>query len=132
MGIISYLLDTHTFLWSVIESSKLSDAAKNAIGSTNAQLFISSISAFEIANKHRIGKLPGFDDMVINYFDILQSFGVIELPVNMKHAHFAGSFEWFHRDPFDRFLAAQSYIENLVLITNDEVFSSLPWVSTLW
>jgi len=132
MGIVKYLLDTHTFLWSAIESRKLSDAAKNAIGSAGEQVFVSAVSAYEITNKYRIGKLPGFENVIENYFDIIKKFNVNELPINMKHAHFAGAFEWAHRDPFDRFLAAQAYIEKMVLITNDEVFDMLPWVTTLW
>ena len=46
----------------------------------------------------------------------------------MRHAHFAGKFEWSHRDPFDRLLAAQAFVENLMLITDDAVFDSLPWL----
>ena len=55
-----------------------------------------------------------------------------ELPVTTHHAHFAGKFEWTHRDPFDRLLAAQAYMENLTLITNDSAFDTLPWLHVLW
>ena len=132
MGIVNYLLDTHILLWSANDSRKLSDDVKNVIKNTDVQLFVSTVSAYEITNKYRIGRLPGYENVMKNYFDILHKFGVYELPVNMKHAYLAGKFEWFHRDPFDRFLAAQAYIENLVLITNDVVFHSLPWVSVFW
>jgi PIN domain nuclease of toxin-antitoxin system len=132
MGTVGYLLDTHTFLWAVCESVKLSNTAKNKIEDTNAQIFVSAVSAYEIMNKHRIGKLPEFEDIVENYLDILQKFGADELPINTRHAHFAGKFEWAHRDPFDRLLAAQAFTENLTLITNDEAFNALPWASVLW
>ena len=132
MGTVGYLLDTHTFLWAVRGSVNLSVTAANIIKDMNVRVFASSISAYEIMNKHRIGKLPEFDDVAKNYFVFVEKLGVISLPVNDQHAHFAGKFEWTHRDPFDRLLAAQAYVENLTLITNDEVFNSLPWVSVLW
>jgi PIN domain nuclease of toxin-antitoxin system len=54
------------------------------------------------------------------------------LAVSSSHAFFAAKFEWEHRDPFDRILAAQASIEDSVLITADVVFAALPWVVTLW
>jgi len=132
MGTIGYLLDTHTFLWAVREGQELSDNARKAIEDIEAPLFVSVISAYEITNKHRIGKLPGYAYVVENYLDILRRFGAKELNVSTQHAYFAGSFEWAHRDPFDRLLAAQAFTENLTLITNDTAFSSLPWITVLW
>ena len=68
---------------------------------------------------HRIGKLPDYAYVAENYFEILYKLGVNELPISTRHAYFAGNFEWAHRDPFDRLLAAQAATDNLTLITND-------------
>ena len=57
MGVVNYLLDTHTFLWAVRGSSKLSSTALNALEDANAVKYVSSASAYEIMNKYRIGKL---------------------------------------------------------------------------
>ncbi|MDR1953518.1 MAG: type II toxin-antitoxin system VapC family toxin [Clostridiales Family XIII bacterium] len=127
-----YLLDTHTLLWAVQEDGKLSSRAREIIENLNEKLFLSAISAFEIANKYRIGKLPNYANVAENYHDIVVKFGVMELPLSSAHAYFAAKLEWNHRDPFDRILAAQASIENLTLITNDAVFASLPWIRTLW
>jgi PIN domain nuclease of toxin-antitoxin system len=132
MGTVGYLLDTHTFLWIVRGSKKLSDAARKAIEDTDVTLYLSAASAYEIMNKQRLGKLCGYEDIAENYFDAVQCSGAAELPINTRHAHFAGKFEWAHRDPFDRLLAAQAFTDNLTLITNDEAFNSLSWVSVLW
>jgi PIN domain nuclease of toxin-antitoxin system len=129
---VKYLLDTHTFLWAVRGSPRLSDVARNLIADRSVQKFVSAVSAYEIMYKHRIGKLHGFGDIAENYLNILKAFGATELPVSTRHAHLAGNFEWAHRDPFDRLLAAQSSSEELLLITNDEAFGTLPWVSVLW
>ena len=132
MGTISYLLDTHTFLWAVRGSKKLSDTAVKIIEDTNVKIFVSAVSAYEIMNKHRIGKLTEFDDIVENYFDFMKKLAVDSLPISDQHAHFAGKFEWVHRDPFDRLLAAQAATDNLTLITNDPVFEELSWIKVLW
>ena len=133
MGSINYLLDTHAFLWAVHkEGSKLSNGAQKIISDSDSPLFVSAISAYEITNKYRIGKLPVYEHVVNHYFDILSKSGVSELPVTSKHAHYAGKFDWDHRDPFDRIIAAQAFLDDLILITNDPVFQSLSWVKTLW
>jgi len=83
-------------------------------------------------SKHRIGKLPEFDDIAKNYFDFIKRLDVSSLPILEQHAHFAGKLEWAHRDPFDRLLAAQAAVDNLTLITNDPAFQGLAWVTVLW
>jgi PIN domain nuclease of toxin-antitoxin system len=132
MGAVGYLLDTHTFLWSVRECGKLSSKARKVIEDVSAPLYISSASAYEIMNKYRIGKLPGFKYEATNFFDILHTLGANELSISMNHAYFAGETDWAHRDPFDRLLAAQAYIEKLTLITNDPVFQTFPSIMLLW
>jgi PIN domain nuclease of toxin-antitoxin system len=127
-----YLLDTHVFLWAVQEDSKLSGKAREVIEDINSKLFVSAISAFEIANKYRIGKLPDYQYVAENCVDLVHRLGANELRISAQHAYFAGKFKWEHRDPFDRILAAQSASENLTLITNDVAFTALPWIVTLW
>jgi len=132
MGAVKYLLDTHTLLWVVSGSAKLSDKAKKIISAKDSQKFISAISAYEIMYKHKLGKLPEYEYIAENYFDVLRELGADELPISTRHAHFAGKFEWAHRDPFDRLLAAQASVDNLTFITNDPVFGELSWITVLW
>ena len=132
MGAVKYLLDTHTLLWAVQKDVLLSDNALKIVVDKNIQKFVSAVSAYEILNKHRLGKLKEYVYVAENYFDVLGEFKASKLPIDERHAHFAGEFEWSHRDPFDRLLAAQASIENLTLITNDPAFETLPWVETLW
>ena len=132
MGTISYLLDTHTFLWVALKDAKLSVKAKAAISSKDAKVYVSPVSAYEIMNKYRIGKLPEYKALAENYLNVFNNSGAGELLISTKHFHYAGNFEWKHRDPFDRMLAAQAFIEDMILVTHDDVFDSLPWVNTLW
>jgi len=132
MGIVKYLLDTHTFLWVALNDLKISNIAKNAIKDKNARVFVSPVTAYEIMNKYRLGKLPEYTYVAENYLDIFYNLGASELPISTKHLHFAGKFEWSHRDPFDRILAAQAAIENMTLISNDPAFQKLSWITILW
>jgi len=133
MGTIGYLLDTHTFLWAVHEEgSKISEYVKKLLTEPDAPVCVSAVSAYEIMNKYRLGKLPSYAHVAEDYLEILHKFGATELSISTRHMHFAGKFDWTHRDPFDRLLAAQAFIENLTLVTNDTVFETLPWLTLLW
>jgi PIN domain nuclease of toxin-antitoxin system len=110
----------------------LGSIAKEIILNADNKLFVSSVSTYEIMYKHRIGKLSEYDAVAADYFEALQTLGAYPLPLEMNHAYYAGKFDWSHRDPFDRQLAAQAFTENLTLITNDPAFQSLSWVSVLW
>ena len=131
---IQYLLDTHTFLWSASGSDflKLSKPAKTILEDPDAVLFISSVSVFEIMNKFRQGKLPEFTLIAENIAGAITGLGGNELPLNRVHAERAGSFDWNHKDPFDRLLAAQAQIEDMILISCDKAFKGVPDLEVLW
>jgi PIN domain nuclease of toxin-antitoxin system len=129
-----YLLDTHAFLWAAKGTtvSLLGEDAKNVIEDPESELYISSASIFEIANKYRIGKLPEHKDTAENYMKALRGLKANELPLDWEQADFAGKMEWQHKDPFDRMLAAQTQMEGMTLITCDKAFDDVPGVATLW
>jgi len=132
MGDLGYLLDTHTLLWAARDSNKLSQKAMTIIESYDSILYVSAVSAYEILYKQQIGKLLDYSYVADNYFDVLNTLGLIELPITMQHAHYAGQVKWSHRDPFDRLLAAQAHLDDLTLITDDPNIKTLSWVNTLW
>jgi PIN domain nuclease of toxin-antitoxin system len=130
-ALMRLLLDTHALLWWWNDDAQLTQAARSAIADENNSVFVSAASAWEIATKQRIGKLPvwampsgGFDALVA-------SDGFHALPVAAAHAWHAGGLSWDHRDPFDRVLAAQAMLERMTLLSRDPVFVDVP-VSTLW
>jgi len=95
-------------------------------------LVVSAVSAWEIATKHRLGKLPQADALVGAYAHHLDRLGAERLPVTEDHALLAGRLPWPHRDPFDRMLAAQAMTESIPLVTNDSAFESIPSVARIW
>ena len=129
---MTYLLDTHVALWALTEPDRLGRAAREVIENRSSRLVVSAVSAWEIATKHRLGKLPQADVLLGAYGKHLDRLGVVRLPVDEDHALLAGRLDWDHRDPFDRMLAAQAMIEALVIITGDPAFAGCPGVPTLW
>jgi len=132
MEFVKYLLDTHTLLWAVQEPRRISVAVKDIIADESKELFVSSVSAYEVMLKHRARKLTGFEYVAENYHEVLSTFGVKHLQITIDHAHKAGSLDWGHRDPFDRILAAQAVVDDLTLLTDDAAFDGLDWIKTLW
>lgn len=129
---MTHLLDTHVLLWALTEPTRLGRAAREVIESRSSRLFVSAVSAWEIATKHRLGKLPQADVLLGAYAKHLDRLGVNRLPVSDDHALLAGRLDWSHRDPFDRMLAAQAMIESMVIITGDPALAGCPGVPTLW
>jgi PIN domain nuclease of toxin-antitoxin system len=125
------LLDTHVLLWAVSNPHRLSKRVHEVLKNPHVVVFVSSVTALEIATKYRIGKLPEAASLVHGYYDCLRTFLAQELPVSSKHALTAGNFQVDHRDPFDRLLAAQSLCERLPLVTADKAFGQFP-VSLVW
>ena len=129
---MTYLLDTHVVLWALTDPARLGAAAHEVVASRSSRLVVSAVSAWEIATKSRLGKLPQADVLLGSYAKHLDRLGVIRLPVAEDHALLAGRLDWDHRDPFDRMLAAQAMIESLTVITGDPAFSGCAGVRTLW
>jgi PIN domain nuclease of toxin-antitoxin system len=119
---INYLIDTHILLWWLFNDSRLEVSCRNIIGDSEHSIFVSSASAWEIATKYRIGKLPEAKQLVEEYDQILHQARFQELAITSAHALRAGSLLISHRDPFDRVIMAQAELENLPVLTYDKAF----------
>jgi PIN domain nuclease of toxin-antitoxin system len=128
---MTYLLDTHALLFWLFGDRRLSARASGLISDPENKLLVSSASGWEIATKHRLGKLSGADALVSDIAGWVEKAGFVELPILLVHAQRAGSWETPHRDPFDRMLAAQSAIESVPLITSDAALASFG-IATIW
>lgn len=115
-----YLLDTHTLLWALLEDELISRRGRKLILSPANELLVSAASAWEIATKFRIGKLPHAQVLAGTFIPTVTAAGYLLLPITVEHALRAGSLPSDHRDPFDRMLAAQSIHEDIPLLSNDE------------
>lgn len=125
------LLDTHALLWWWNDDAQLSDTARRALADAQNEVFISAASAWEIATKQRIGKLPTWPWPAGGFDTLVAAEGFVGLPVHARHAGQAGALDWSHRNPFDRLLAAQAMLEGPTLVSRDAIFADRP-VSVLW
>lgn len=126
------LLDTHVLLWALRAPDRLSREARASISDPRNELVVSAISAFEIATKHRLGKLPDAATLLFAYPEYIRELGANECPISGAEALMAGQLPWDHRDPFDRIFAAQALRQNVTLVTADKVFESLGGIRLLW
>ena len=116
------LLDTHALLWWLDGDRRLSPKARRAINNQSNTILVSAASAWEITTKARLGKLPGAADVAADVAACVASQGFVPLDITLLHAQKAGRLPGDHRDPFDRMLIAQSQMEDVALVTDDEVF----------
>ena len=126
------LLDTHAFVWSVGSPAKLSERARAAIADSTHSVLVSAASAWELATKSRLGKMPEAAVLVAQYEHLVTELRAAHLSISPTHALLAGDLDWDHRDPFDRMLAAQSVHERAVLVTRDRALRDFAPLKTLW
>ena len=120
------LLDTNVWLCMQAMPERLSDSTKALLVSPDTECVFSSVVAWEIAIKYRIGKLklPLSPEPYVN--DRLQRMPMNQLPIELRHALRVSELELHHADPFDRLLIAQAICEDLPIVTSDRLFSKYP------
>ncbi len=125
------LLDTHALLWWLADVPALSTIARDAIMDPDNELLVSAASTMEVVTKYRLGKLAGAALLAQNFEAIVRAEGFVPLPITLRHAALAGGLRISHKDPFDRFLMAQSLIEAVPLVSNEAIFDGFG-VTRLW
>ncbi len=125
------LLDTNVVLWAALSPGKLTAAAASAISSTRNDLLISAASAWEIATKVRLGKLPEATKLEANFISASQLAGYTLLPMHADTALRSGRLLGAHGDPFDRMIAAQALELDIPVISADPKLDSFG-VRRIW
>jgi PIN domain nuclease of toxin-antitoxin system len=125
------LLDTHAFLWSILEPERLPVGARAVIENPNNRLLLSVASIWEIAIKSRAGrlKLPDDPDRFIRRHLSLSAVEVLD--ITLEHAMTVVGLPRHHRDPFDHMLIAQAQVEGLPIITADDMIARYG-VEVIW
>jgi PIN domain nuclease of toxin-antitoxin system len=125
------LLDTHAFLWFVLDDPHLSQAAMAAIQDRRNDAFVSPASHWEIAIKISLGRYRLQGDFAGFWEGGMRNSNFQELPVSVRHTARMISLPFHHKDPFDRLIAAQSLAEGLVLASADAAFEAYG-VTRVW
>jgi len=128
---VRLLLDTCTFLWIVGDASELSARAREAFADPANEAFLSAASAWEIAVKHRLGRLPLPEPPESFVPAQRAAHGLEPLAIDEESALHVAKLPDLHRDPFDRMLVAQALVGGLVVVTPDDSIREYP-ARTLW
>ena len=128
---MNLLLDTHSFLWFILNDAKLSDPARHAIQDRANIVHISPASYWEIAIKVSLGRYRMNTD-----FEIFWNAGIDDnkfsiLPITPLHAAALAVLPFHHRDPFDRMLVAQAIVEDATVVTADPALKAYS-ITCLW
>jgi PIN domain nuclease of toxin-antitoxin system len=116
---VKVLLDTCTLLWATLSPNVLSAKARRILRDDRNEILVSAASAWEIATKSRLGKLPGAEPLEQSYLETMEVAGYTLLSIDTAHALRAGRMTAEHRDPFDRMLAAQAIALDAPILSPD-------------
>jgi PIN domain nuclease of toxin-antitoxin system len=116
---VRVLLDTHTLIWAKISPAALSRQASTIIADQLNVILVSAASAWEIATKVRLGKLPGAEAFEKEFLESMEQSGYTLLPIDVATALRAGRLTAEHSDPFDRMIAAQALAQDIPILSRD-------------
>jgi PIN domain nuclease of toxin-antitoxin system len=116
---VRILLDTCTLIWATVAPSVLNHKVQGIIADEDNEILVSAASAWEIATKVRLGKLPGAEHLERNYLKVIDTTGYTQLSIEPASALRAGRLTADHRDPFDRMIAAQALGMDIPIISPD-------------
>jgi PIN domain nuclease of toxin-antitoxin system len=116
---MKYLLDTHVLLWAAANPEKISPSVRTQLEDSQNELYFSAASIWEIAIKQDLNR-EDFKIDVMQFRQALLENEYEELPIGSDHAVFTRALANHHKDPFDRILIAQAWVEDITLITADE------------
>lgn len=126
------LLDTHALLWALTVPKKLPSRVRKLLENPDLEVFVSSLSAWELAMKYRIGKLPEAEHLLNNFHGYLQEANFKILNFTIEHGLEAANIGIPHGNPYDRGLIAQAKLENLALVSGDNAFDDLTNPKIIW
>ncbi|TMA11764.1 MAG: type II toxin-antitoxin system VapC family toxin [Deltaproteobacteria bacterium] len=126
-----FLLDTSTFLWVISGAPELSARARELFVDPGNEIFLSSVSSWEMAVKYALGRLP-LPEPPERFVPMQrEQHGIEPLPLDEEAALHLARLPLLHKDPFDRMLVCQAIVHGLVVLTPDNLVNQYP-VRTMW
>ena len=125
------LLDTSTFLWVINDAPELSPQARGLFVDPRNEVYLSSVSAWEIAIKYALGRLslPESPDRFVP--TQRKQHGIDPLELDEEAALHLIRLPLLHKDLFDRMLVCQAIVHNLVILSPDDLITQYP-IRTMW
>lgn len=119
------LLDSHVFIWSMAVPERLSPLALEVISNADTEIFVSLVSIWELSIKNGLGRLD--EDL----WGAVRTARFEMLPITLAHVRCAETLPMHHKDPFDRMLVAQAFVERLDIVSRDALISRYG-IPTIW
>ena len=117
---MTLLLDTHLLLWAAGDPGRLSSKAQGLLSDPATELIFSTASIWEVVIKKALGRSDFRVDPQQLRDGLIQN-DYSELEIRSEHALAVGSLPPIHKDPFDHILIAQAQVENVTLLTTDDM-----------
>ncbi len=114
------LLDTHILLWSLLEPERLSDNVTRELENPANEIWISTITTWEIIILAEKGRVELIDEPVVWIQNVLNSMPFKQATLNHEVAIQSRLIKLPHQDPADRFIAASAAVYDLILVTSDK------------
>jgi PIN domain nuclease of toxin-antitoxin system len=123
---MNYLLDTHTFIWSIVNTEKMSAPIKKILEDGRNNVYVSVVSFWELSIKYSLGKiqLSGVQPEDFTTLADKCNFSILQLKsVDAASGH---QLPWVekHRDPFDRILIWQAIKNDFTFLSRDKDIES--------
>ncbi len=117
-----YLLDTHTLLWFLSGDRQLGDRARELVGDSSNDRFLSIVSLWEIAIKaEKLALTKPFNQLFPEQLEF-NGIGILDITVDSLTQ--LTDLPPHHGDPFDRLIIAQALVEELIIIGKDSAFDA--------
>lgn len=115
------LLDTCALLWLASGDEKLSAETLNLIDDANS-VYVSAITGFEVALKYTKGKLVLPKEPAQWFAEVLQFYHIEAMPLSIDASILSTQLPFHHQDPCDRFIIATAMLNELPIVTGDDMF----------
>ena len=125
------LLDTHIWIWSLLEPAKLSRRVRAELETPDNELWLSPISIWELLTLIEKGRVEVDKDPIPWVTEVSRSIALREAAVTHDVAVESRMIDLPHQDPADRFLAATARVYDLTLVTADDRLLGSRTIATL-
>lgn len=128
---MNVLIDTQSIIWFAENNPMLSPSARQTIEDDGNTCFVSMASFWEMSIKKNLGKLDIKGLPLSDFMDEISENGFLTLDIRREHVLENERLPLFHRDPFDRLIVAQAFVDKMVIVSNDSAFDNYP-VMRVW
>lgn len=125
------LLDTHIWLWGLLEPERLTPAVAAALEAPDSELWLSPVSIWETLVLAAKGKITLHSDPADWVERQLRAMPMNDAQLKREVAILSRQVDLPHQDPADRFLAATALVYDLTLVTADRRLLASPTWSVL-